>query len=205
MVSFSKIKIALLIGFALILQACQPFFTVDQTKHYARKIGVINQFEITRWHHRVISANNRISVVSDAVDNVDVIVLSEVIAKGLSPHFNHVQGGESKDTLGGAIALTKVQGSNFLIYVEVADLNAVIEPETVEPTTNYSRMKLILTVVDVVSHTTVEKIVLTTKTSNWNFWGNEMPGLLAKPIDFVGQNLTHSPRRQLVDTVSSYR
>ncbi len=191
--SSSKIRLGLVVAVALLLQACQPSFTADQTEHYSRKIGVINQFEITRWHNRVITADNQISVVSDVVDNVDVIVLSEVVAKGLSPYFKSVTGGESKDTIGGAVALTKIQGNNFLIYVEVADKNAVIEPEEAEPTTNYSRMKLILTVVDVVSNTTVDKIVLTAKTSNLNFWGNELPDLLAKPIAFVGQNLTDSP------------
>ncbi len=190
---FSIIKLSLLLTATLILPACQPSYTAEKTESYSRKIGVINQFEITRWHNRVITADNKISVVSDVADNVDVIVLSEVIAKGLSPYFKHVQGGESKDTVGGAIALTKVQGNNFLLYVEVADQNAVIEPEEAQASTNYSRMKLILTVVDVVSNTTVDKIVLTAKTSHFNFWGNELPDLLAKPIAFVGQNLTDSP------------
>ena len=187
---FNTIKLSLLIVFALLLQACQSSFIVDQTSHYARAIGIINQFEVTRWHHRVIGTNNRISVVSDAIDNVDVIFLSEVIAKGLAPYFDHVQGGASKDAIDGAIALTKVHGNNYLVYVEVADLNAVIEPDTVKPTTNYSRIQLILTVVDVVSSSTVEKILLSANTQHWSFWGDEMPGLLAKPVAFVGNSLT---------------
>ncbi|WP_157117993.1 DUF4823 domain-containing protein [Oceanicoccus sagamiensis] len=190
---FTGLKGVLLIGLAMLLQACQPSYTAEQTEHYSRKIGIINQFEISRWHNRVITADNRLSVVSDNVENVDVIMLSQVVAHGLSPYFKHVVGGESKDTLPAAMALTKIQNNNYLVYIEIAEKDAIIEPDEAEPTTNYSRMKLILTVVDVVSETTVDKITLTAETSNFNFWGNELPELLAKPIAFVGENLTDTP------------
>ena len=193
MVWFSKIMLGMLIAFTLLLQGCQSSFVIDQTNHFAQKFGIIHPFEITRWHHRVLSTNNHISVVSDAVNNVDVIFLSEVIAKGLSPYFNHVQGGASRGALSDAIALTKVHGNNFLLYVEVVEANAVIEPKSVEPTTNYSRMKLTLTVVDIGSDAAVEKIVVTAETPHLNFWGNEIPDLLVKPIAYIGKSLTGTP------------
>lgn len=193
MISLRILKLGIVLAIAALLQACQSSYIAERTEHYSRKIGVINQFEVSRWHNRVITTNNQISVICDDVEKVDVILLSEVIAKGLAPHFKSVTGGDSKDTIDAAIALTKIHGNNFLVYVEVVENNAIIEPEETEPTTNYSRMKLILTVVDVISETTVDKILLTAETSNLNFWGNEIPELLASPIAYVGQILTDSP------------
>lgn len=180
----------------LALQACQPSYSVDQTEYYARKIGVINQFEITRWHNRVISTDNQISVIGDTYDGVDTVFLSQVVADSLAPYFKRVTGGHSKDSLVAAMTLTKLQGNNFLIYVQVRDKSSPIDAEEPDSTTNYGRLSLTLTLVDVVSGETVDKINLLANTSFFTFWGNEMQDLLAKPLAFVGEHLTGQSKHQ---------
>jgi hypothetical protein len=177
----------------LLLQACQPSFTVDQSEHYARKVGVINQFEITRWHNHVIARSNRISVISEVDDGVDMIVLSQVVADNLAPYFARVTGGYSKDSLVAAMELTKLQGSNFLLYVQIRDKSSLIDTKEPDSTTNYNRLSLTLMLVDLVSGDTIDKINMQVNTSHFKFWGNELQDLLAKPLAFVGESLTGQP------------
>ena len=191
MLIFKRVLLAnLVLALLLSLQACQPSYSVDQTEHYARKIGVINQFEITRWHNRVISTDNQISVIGDVDDGVDTVVLSQVVADILAPYFKRVTGGHSKDSLVAAMTLTKLQGNNFLMYVQVRDKNSLIDAEEPDSTTNYDRLSLTLTLVDVVSGETIDKINLQANTAHIKFWGNEVPDLLAKPLAFIGEHLT---------------
>ncbi len=49
------------------LSACHHSYTVKQSEVYARQIGLINQFEISRWHNRVLAQNSSLLIASRGV------------------------------------------------------------------------------------------------------------------------------------------
>ena len=52
------------------VSACQPTYTGQQTEHYARKIGLIDQFEITRWHNYILPRTSSIVVAAKITQDI---------------------------------------------------------------------------------------------------------------------------------------
>ena len=113
------LKRGLVLTSVLFLLACQPGYTVDQAEYYARKIGVINQFDISRWHNRRILPDSTFTVVSENINGVDSAALSKMVADIFSVHFKRVNDGRGDDSQDSALMLTKSQGSDYLLYINV--------------------------------------------------------------------------------------
>ncbi|MEE8058747.1 MAG: DUF4823 domain-containing protein [Pseudomonadales bacterium] len=197
MLRYGRLLFSSILG--VFLLACTPSHTVETTESYARNIGVINQFHIHRWHARSISRDSRIFVVaSDSNTNVktngDSNTLADVVARSLSPYFSHVSPVEKQLSITTANRLARDRRYHFLIYIDFIDSSRAAinfdEDKADEKKTNYKHLELILTVVDVVSEQTIDKIKISANKSVLNLIGTDMQSLLAKPIDRIGQDLT---------------
>lgn len=189
MIKFQRvIFLFLLLPILLLLQSCQSDFVQSQSSYYARQLGIVNNFSISRWHNRRIEPSASITVVSDTIEQLDAVILSQVVADNLAPYFHRVEGGAVKGSLVAAQSLAKKQGSDFLFYLEFTDPSSLFSDE--EPSSSYNKLQLTMTLVDVVSSHTLDKIVLTAKSSWVSLLGDDMQSLLAKPINKIAQDLT---------------
>ncbi|MGK0499297.1 MAG: hypothetical protein ACJAYG_000933 [Oceanicoccus sp.] len=183
------VPLLLLLVLALQLSGCQPSFTSQQVNIYASNLGIINQFEISRWHNRQIQASSRISVISDNIEAVDSQALSEVVGRYLRPYFSNVGAGEVKGSLLEAMKVAKSQGNNYLVYIELEQQNTLFDVKKADASTAYNSLLISLTLVDVVANQILDKIRLQTKSSFYNISGSDIDALLAKPINHIAKNL----------------
>jgi hypothetical protein len=154
------VPLLLLLVLALQLSGCQPSFTSQQVNIYASNLGIINQFEISRWHNRQIQASSRISVISDNIEAVDSQALSEVVGRYLRPYFSNVGAGEVKGSLLEAMKVAKSQGNNYLVYIELEQQNTLFDVKKADASTAYNSLLISLTLVDVVANQILDKIRL---------------------------------------------
>ncbi len=188
-----KSKLVALCVFITFLYGCTASHTVEKTEFYARKMGVINQFEISRWHSRGIPSDSRIYVAVNEVKAVKGGSLSSVVAHGLSPYFIHVASADKQYSMAAANSLARKNKCNFLLHIELIKGKSASlfgDDEQLDDSSVYKQMHLLLSVVDVVSGTIVDKIKLSSNTAHFNFLGSDMSSLLAKPLTTIGQDLT---------------
>ena len=172
----------------LLLQSCQPDYVKSQSGHYARKLGVYNDFTFSRWNNRRIESNVSITVVSDNIERVDAIALSKVVADNLSPYFERVIGGYAKDSVAAGQTLAKMQGTNFLFYIQLNDADTPLAGD--DEGSDYSGLQLTITLLDVITGHTLDKIILSADSSWVKLLGDDMHGLLAEPVQKIAQDLT---------------
>ena len=182
------------------IAACTPSHTVQKSEFYARKIGVINQFDISRWHGRRLPANSRILVAAGDVKAVDGAHLSRVVSDNLAPFFADVNALEQQQALLGARSAARRQSYNFLFYIELIDskTGAVLTDNSdaddgaapQDASRDFRQLQLLLVVVDALNGNTVDKIRLSASTARYNFLGTDMASLLAKPLAAIGRDLT---------------
>jgi len=168
---------------ALLLSACHPSYTMNQTTHYAHKLGVADQFDISRQNSRVLAIQSRISVVSKQVDGIDENKLSRIIAKSFSPHFDQTNYGPEVDSFAAGLEYAKGEQSDFLIFVSFQK-----EPSTLFGT--FSSAHLLLSIVDVYTGTSVDKIKLIAKTPHWNPVGNKLNNLLDSALGNLAADIS---------------
>lgn len=114
----------------LVLTACTPAHTVQNTELYARKLGLTNQYNIRRWYDRRIPADSRILVaVSDAPENQPG-QLAAAVAKGLSPHFAAVDALSGRYTMANARREALRRQYPFLLAVQRIEQGASAFNET---------------------------------------------------------------------------
>lgn len=186
----SGVRLAVITIAALLLSACQPSYTADQTEVFARTVGVTKQFDIQRRNNRLIPVDSRVVVAAASMPEIDSSALSGVIAHGLSPYFDSAVGGYGSMSLQAARKKAISANHNYLIYVTTMKGMSASGSGNTDPHSDYTRMHLLLTVVDVLSGQTFDKIQLTAKSASWNFLGNHMNDLLAKPVAVIAQDLT---------------
>ncbi len=192
-------KLMILSVLLAFLQGCTPSHTLEKSGLYARKIGIVNQFDISRWHGRILPSGSKLFVATDAMKSLDSRTLSAVFAKGLSPFFAQVTAAKHHQSIAPARSLAMKNACDFLFFIELIDSeNGLIfaadegrDDQAIEPSDkDYKRMQLLLVVVDVVSGQTIDKIKLSAGTAHFNFLGTDMASLLAKPVAAIGRDLT---------------
>ncbi len=186
---YSHMLVFFLVSF---LVACQPSYVVQTSGDLVRKVGVVNHFTITRWNNHLLQPQSRIAVVSDVFERVDSASLSRVVARNLAPYFLSVEGGLVEDSLTTANAIAAKKGHNYLFYLELGEARSVMldEEDSADEVTSYNRLTLTVTILDAVSGKVIDKVSLRAKSSWVQLLGDDMHGLLKKPVTVIGKNLT---------------
>ncbi|MEH6556812.1 MAG: DUF4823 domain-containing protein [Oceanicoccus sp.] len=175
----------------LSLTACQPAFTARQTDYYAGQMGIKNSFDIKRWHNTVLSPASNLVVVCQSTERNDQTSFSQTVANGLSPYFQSVTGGYSAESLQSAQTLSKQDNSHYLVFVQVTDTDSVFASRQDETGGgSFSEIHLLLTIIDIVSGSTVDKITLSSDTGYFDILGDDKDELLAKALNQIGHDLS---------------
>lgn len=174
----------------VLLPACQPSYTVEQTKLYARKLGVTNQFDIHRRNTRVIAGNSRICIVSKPQQEVDMQAVSTIVATGLSPFFHNVTAIEAAPSMHLATTMARRAGADIVIYIDLINSRSQFKYEKPNPSIEYNRLQLLLTLVDINNGEVVDKVQLLAKPSHFSLAGEDLQSLLAAPVTTIGHDLS---------------
>ncbi|WP_101759437.1 DUF4823 domain-containing protein [Oceanicoccus sp. KOV_DT_Chl] len=186
---FKHLSVLLTVLSTMFLSACQPDFVKSETSQMAGSLGVINSFSISRWNTRRLEPSASFLIVSDKIDTVDAVALSNVVAQNMSPYFASVSGGYVKESLAAARTLAVNKGSHFLVYLEIVDSQSIVEDDQAQSDSAYNKLHLTMTLLDVVNGNTLDKITLTAKSSWVLLLGDDMQDLLAKPVTKIAQDL----------------
>ena len=177
------------------LLSCTPSHTLEKTEHYARSLGVINGVDIKRWHNRIIPADSRIIVVVNPIEGVDSDQLSSAISTALAPYFTTVISAGSTQSKAMARKVAGAYRSGFILYVEAgaggsSQRQQQSKGDAQQKPPQYSQLQLLLSLVDVVSGKTIDRVSLTARSPLFGMMADDLQSLLAVPIAKVGEDLT---------------
>jgi hypothetical protein len=189
---FSPASVTLLIvTVLLLLTACQPSFTAHQIDYYAGQVGVTSSFDIRRSRNAVLSTSSNLVVVCQSTERDDQASFSQTVANGLSPYFESVTGGFSADSLQSAQTLSKQGNAHYLVFVQVTGTDSVFASQQDETGgESFSEIHLLLTIIDIVSGSVIDKITLASDTGYFDILGDDKNELLAKALNQIGHDLS---------------
>lgn len=156
----------------------------------SRNIGFSESYEISRWHHQHLSRASRILVVANAIEkDVAVAEFSTVIAIELSQYFAQATAWEAPAAESEALHRASQTKSDFLFYLSRVEVNKTEEvPAGGVPL--YSRVSLIMSVVDVKSRQTIDKINVTAYPVTFPYSAQPLSLLLNLSMNALGKELT---------------
>ena len=202
----SKLSLMLFTSALIVaLEACTPSYTVEQSQLYARKTGLTNQYEVSRWHNRRIPASSRILIAVTAKTELDTASLNEAIRLPMTANFSVVETLGQTTSLAQARRQAKKQQFDFIFDVnriltengsnaenegksEAADSKEE-SVENEQKDTSIGRIQLEIALVDVVSGDTIDKFKVTANTSFFNPIGTDLRDLLAEPMEQLAEDL----------------
>ena len=116
--------LVLMAGFAL--TACHPSYTVEQSEKFARKLGVTNQMEISRWNNRVISQKSALVLATTNIKVWEKTVEEEVVREVVAQATDEEVKGDSPATYTETITriVTPDVSSTDLLAIAYRALNA---------------------------------------------------------------------------------
>ncbi len=177
----------LMVAWLILLAACTPSHTIDKTVDYARKVGVINQYDINRLHHWVMSPETQLVIAANTGEQIDEQVLTQLLVTQFSPYFGHVATISKAVSYKAAVSSASKQQGDFLIFTTVNQPFADDEHRDA-----YHEVNLLLTVVDVNSGRIVDRIKMSANTPPWTTYHSGLDKLLAEPLAEVARQLTGS-------------
>lgn len=191
----NRLYISLVVVCLAGLVACQPSYVADQSKLYARKIGVSKQFDIIRGNSRVLAVSSRLSVVAEPNDSIDVKALSTVVAGQLAPYFQQLSVAQPVQSIEVAAVTARKNGSDYAVYLRVVDSRELIRDDNPSQSSDYHRLRLLMTIIDANSLRVIDKIQLLAKSSHFSLTGNNMQSLLSEPLRQISQDLSGKSKR----------
>lgn len=175
------------------LQACTLDYAGEKTEQFARTIGVVNHFKISRWHARLLSQNSRLWVATNKSSLHNAGVLTSSFTQGLGQFFEKVSASEHSLSESSAIQSVKSHNADFLFYLEL--IAAEPAPQTDKSgqgavSQRFSSLSLMITVIDANSARVIDKILMESEKSLIDFIDNDVSSILREPIHKLGRDLT---------------
>lgn len=96
-------RFGIIVLVSLLIVACQPSYTVDQTKLVGREIGLMDKYSISRQHSRVINAHSHLSVITKPIEDQKDGRICAVVAGSFQPYFGSVNCARDLGTLGKSV------------------------------------------------------------------------------------------------------
>lgn len=174
--------------FLFAISACTPSYTVDSIDSLSKKVGVVDYFEISRWHHYLMAQDSRLAVSAKAESSTHATVLSKAIKASFAQYYADVtvfQVGASQPSL---ISQARAQGYDFLLRAEL--LSAKPAPHPDEEGQSYKHLKILISVIDVNSEQMVDKILLSSNKSRIPFVRGQLDELLREPLSATAKELS---------------
>ena len=101
--------------FLLMTTACTPEYTIDSIDGFSKKVGVVDYFEITRWHHYVIAQDSRLAVVAQAGSLDESALLAKAVNSAFAQYYTDVTVLANKPSLRDMIENARSQDYDFLL------------------------------------------------------------------------------------------
>lgn len=168
------LRLASLMGVVL-LAACQPSFIADETESFSRQLGVIEDFDISRWHSRVFSHDSRFVFYTSSADKE---VQKAINMAGTSAFKRHFAAAESSDanSRGQAKADARMVGAHFLVVIEILSSQTDVDGNKVKERNHkkvqvsekvykiegepYKSVEILMTIIAMNTDTIVDKVSL---------------------------------------------
>lgn len=176
------------IVFLLFITGCTPEYTIDSIDGFSKKVGVVDYFEITRWHHYVIAQNSRLAVVAQAGPPDESALLAKALSNAFSDYYAGVAVLADKQGQHGVIESARSQGYDFLLRAEL--LSA--EPTQVadHKKQSYKHLKISVTIIDINSALVVDKILLSSSKARIPFVRGAIDNIVSEPLSVVAKELS---------------
>lgn len=172
----------------LSLVGCTPSYTVDSINKFSQQVGVVDYFEISRWHHHVVAQDSRLAVAAQAESSEHAELLARAVDMAFSRYYADVAILQTTAGQRGLIDESQAQGYDFLIRSELLSAEPAPEPDSEDQ--SYKHLQILLTVVDVNSALVVDKLLLSSSKARIPFVKGEFDELLHKPLNAVARELS---------------
>jgi len=79
----------LLIGLmiAMLLSACETAYIIDEMAYYSRKIGMVDDFNIARWHNMAFARESTFTIAALVDDDIAQVGLINSTEKAFQGYF----------------------------------------------------------------------------------------------------------------------
>ena len=111
-------KTALIMIFAIMLAACEPYFMAEQSDHYAGNLYIIDSFDIKRQNGLVFSKYSSFYIARNIADSSDHAKHSvgSSLQKSLNYFFNSVVLGSHDETVEQSLVSAKRKQLDYLVF-----------------------------------------------------------------------------------------
>lgn len=177
----------LILMLAGLLSACEPAFIAEETTNFSKKVGLIDDFNISRWHNLRYSKSSHITLVSYAQEKVIKDALLKGTEKGFIQYFSNVQTSIAHNRQQ-ALLVSRGLYSSFLIEIAMVDSAKYTNMDGSHSET-YKNASILLTVIDVNSGRIVDKVSLLASKNTMSFLGADLAPLIHKPMAAVAKEM----------------
>lgn len=167
--------------------ACEPAFIAEGSERLSRHVGLVDDFDITRWHSMVYARESHLVLASQVADATSRKSLLLSQQKAFSRYFSSSTV-DSSTSVESALGRARQQGANFLIMSDVITSEKYKNMDG-SHSESYKHAAIILTVIDVNSAKVVDKINLAAKSSLVSFSGSDLGPLSYKPMIAVAKEM----------------
>lgn len=182
------IKLIKTLIFLVVLAACTPEYTVQSIDGFSKRVGVVDYFEISRWHHYLMAQDSRIVISAQAQSPDYAAQLADAIEAAFSQYYADVTVLQPVKSGQHVVEQARVQGYDFLLRAEL--LSAQPEHSSDNKDQVFKQLKIMITVLDVNSGAVVDKILLLANKSRIPFVKGAFASLLHEPLDAVAEELS---------------
>ena len=161
------------VSIMILISGCQPSFMVEESLKFSKQIGIVDDFDISRWHSRVFPRDSRFVFFTDSAPEDVRRAINSAGETAFQRFFTKVESnnGESRYK---ALNNARMSGAHFLVVCEILSSEvdhtgnivkgrqhkAVHLPDKVIATDGepYKNIQLLMTVVSLNAEVVVDKI-----------------------------------------------
>lgn len=166
----------------LVLTSC------EMVENVGGSVGLANNFTIERWHSQPISHNNKILVAASPYKGENQEKIATLVVEQFSQYFNSVHLFSPETITNDSYLYARQRGYQFLVVVDTLAIEAIQDEET--SATNYRKITVLLSVVDVIREQPIDKIRLTASSRAFPPATNSMEDLLMPALKAAGARLS---------------
>ncbi|WP_019530284.1 DUF4823 domain-containing protein [Dasania marina] len=173
---------------ALLLTACEPAYIIDGAQHYSRQLGIVNDYNISRWHSYVYARESSFVIAGLVADKNIQQPLLQVSEQAFAVYFARAVS-VNTNTFAAALQQAKSQRASFLAVFTLSSLQQFQNLDG-SYEAGYQQADVLITLYDVNSAKVVDKVSLKASKSLLSFAGENITTLLHKPMLAVAAELS---------------
>ncbi|MCR8921926.1 hypothetical protein NO559_04035 [Dasania sp. GY-MA-18] len=181
-------KAALIAALLLLISACEPAYIKQEAQHYSRQLGIVDDYDISRWHSYVFARESRFVIAAIVDDKESQESLLQAAQRALGHYFAQALPIDASTTAS-ALHQARLQQGGFMMTIE---LNALDRFQNLDGSyeSAYKQANILLSIYDINSGQVVDKVSLKATKSPLSFTGEDIATLIYKPMLAVAKELS---------------